>query len=340
MILDADFNVVAQPFPKFFNYEEHKPEEIPTDETFIVMDKMDGSLGILYWIGEIPYIATRGSFTSDQSVKATQMLHTTYKHTWGALKEISDNKATVLFEIIYPENRIVLDYGGKEELVLLSIKENTNNLKDVNGDPSNPYFNFIWHQDLGFPVVKRYDGVKDFTKLKELNEENKEGFVIRFSKKGFMVKIKFAEYVRLHRILTQTSSKVIWEFMKDGKPMDEILEKIPDEFYDWVKKTKEDLETKFAQIETDSKFAFIQIMTELCFDYGIDGINWVAKSSTPAFKEAFKKKDFALKVMDKYKNISGILFNMIDKRDYKEIIFKMIRPEYERPFKNAGQIEA
>ena len=41
--------------------------------------------------------------------------------------------------------------------------------------------------------------------------------------------------------LTNISSRDIWEYLKDGKPMDEILDKVPDEFYNWVKDTKEEL---------------------------------------------------------------------------------------------------
>ena len=41
-----------------------------------------------------------------------------------------------------------------------------------------------------------------------------------------------------------------------------------------------------------------------------------------------------------FRKLSGILFNLIDNRKYNDIIWKMIRPEYERPFSNAGKIEA
>jgi RNA ligase len=40
---------------------------------------MDGSLGILYWIKDKPFVATRGSFESDQAVKATKILHERYQ---------------------------------------------------------------------------------------------------------------------------------------------------------------------------------------------------------------------------------------------------------------------
>lgn len=355
LILTKEFEVVARPFPKYFNIEELKPEEIP-NEPFIVMAKVDGSLGVLYFIGDTPYIATRGSFTSDQAIKATEMLHTKYKHTWGNLKAITDMGVTVLFEIIYFENRIVLKYD-KEELILLAIRENKD-LKDIDGNPTNPYFNLIWHQNLGFPVVKKYDGLKDFTKLKEMIKDDEEGFVIRWTS-GKMAKIKGNEYVRLHKILTQTSNIAIYDLMRSGTELNDILERIPDEFNSWVRKTKEGLEKEYANIEAKSKIAYASIMLELCNEYIIpnDSAKGRSKTSditiseenyydvintlvnTNAFKEKFKKKDYALKVLANYRDISGVLFNMVDGRDYKDIIWKLCRPDYERPFTNAGKIE-
>ena len=39
LVLDNEGNVIAKPFPKFFNYEEHKPEDIP-NENFVVYEKI------------------------------------------------------------------------------------------------------------------------------------------------------------------------------------------------------------------------------------------------------------------------------------------------------------
>jgi RNA ligase len=71
---------------------------------------MDGSLGILYKVDGKPYLATRGSFVSDQAVAGTAMLHERYGDY-----EFEDG-FTYLFEIIYPENRIVIDYKGMSDL--------------------------------------------------------------------------------------------------------------------------------------------------------------------------------------------------------------------------------
>ena len=78
LILDIEGNVIAKPFPKFFNYEEHIAENsklppIP-NETFEVYEKMDGSLGIIFHYEGEWLIATRGSFTSEQAIKGKEML--------------------------------------------------------------------------------------------------------------------------------------------------------------------------------------------------------------------------------------------------------------------------
>ncbi|HNR56139.1 MAG TPA: RNA ligase, partial [Flavobacteriales bacterium] len=72
LIFDHEWNLVARPFPKFFNYEEHIGDEpvagpLPSG-FFTATDKLDGSLGILWrWNGHVG-IATRGSFHSEQAV--------------------------------------------------------------------------------------------------------------------------------------------------------------------------------------------------------------------------------------------------------------------------------
>ncbi|MEN0051252.1 MAG: RNA ligase, partial [Bacteroidota bacterium] len=69
LILNKHFEFVARPFSKFFNLGERANQILP-DEPFEVFEKMDGSLGILYWIENEPFIATRGSFVSDQATEA------------------------------------------------------------------------------------------------------------------------------------------------------------------------------------------------------------------------------------------------------------------------------
>jgi RNA ligase len=93
LVTNSKGEIVARPFKKFFNYEEHKPEDLPNEE-FVVYEKMDGSLGILFYYENEWILASRGSFTSEQSIKGTEMLK---KYPLEKL----DRNNTYLFEIIY-----------------------------------------------------------------------------------------------------------------------------------------------------------------------------------------------------------------------------------------------
>jgi RNA ligase len=291
LVTNSKGEIVARPFKKFFNYEEHKPEDIP-NEDYVVYEKMDGSLGILFNYENEWIMATRGSFTSPQAIKGKEILD---RHDIGAWRK--DN--TYLFEIIYPENRIVVDYKGEEKLVVLGA------IHTETGDeiPDNSLF---WTQDSGFEVVMTYKTWGEtYDLLKEEIQKDREGYVIKF-KNGFRMKIKGEEYKRLHKILTNISNRDIWEYLKDNKSFDELLERVPDEFNDWVKETVRSLTIKFENIDNEYNDIFNSI-------YSIN------------------KKDFAEKA--KQYPYSSLLFAMYDGKQTHKIIWKILYPNYSKPFK-------
>lgn len=294
LILDFDYNVVARPFAKFFNYEEHKPNEIP-NTNFEVYDKMDGSLGIIFNYAANWHVATRGSFVSDQAIKAKSMLN---KYGIDGLNP----EMTYLVEIIYPENRIVVDYFGEEKLVLLAVV-------DVETGYDMPYSVMKYHtgiRNIDFPLVKHYDGVNDIAELKKRNVQNEEGYVLRYEN-GFRMKVKFEDYCRLHAIITNVSTKDIWEYLRDGKDINELLDRTPDEFDDWVRKQVQLLTNEYLELESQVDLTFSKIY--------VDGMS---------------KKDFAMKALNE--DYSAILFKIFENKPYNHIIWKMIEPEYSKPF--------
>lgn len=302
LILDNEGNVVAKAFDKFFNMEEHTNDEIP-NEPFEVFEKMDGSLGILFNYNKEWILATKGSFTSDQAVKGMEILK---KYRYNRLLE----GYTYLFEIIYPENRIVCNYDF-EDLILLSVIDNKDGYElrihdDTIHLEGNRFRNI--YLNLGFKMVKKYDGIKDYNSLKEIIAGNQEGFVIRFQN-GFRMKIKGEEYVRLHRILTGFSNVDIWEYLKDEKNFSELLEKVPDEFDMWVRETAKDLTIRFENIKKEYTWIYEHILR-------------VENSSD--------RKVFA--ELAKIYNHPSILFSMLDGRDYSNYIWRTIRPKYSKPF--------
>lgn len=284
LIMDKDFNIVARPFQKFFNLGEFENQVVP-NESFEVYEKMDGSLGILYWIDNEVHIASRGSFVSEQAQVATEMLHTQYAEVIPFL----DKSKTYLFEIIYPENRIVLDYGNERKLVLLAIVDTETGIENE-------------MQDIGFEVVKQYNGLNDLSKLKLFEEDNREGFVVKYND-GYRLKVKFEEYQRLHRIITQVSTLNIWEYLKEGQDLLPILDRVPDEFYDWVKSTHTQLLEKYSEIETQAK---------------ID------------FKVLDNRKETALYFQSC--KFTSVMFKILDGQSYEQTIWKMIKPDYQKPF--------
>jgi len=346
LVLDNEGNVIAKPFPKFFNYEEHTADEIP-NELFDVYEKMDGSLGIcFYYERELTYseryrlwfngnyetgmeyyedivpdfddpyfhptpttkgewhVATRGSFTSEQSVKARELLNT-YNVT-----QLMENY-TYLFEIIYPENRIVLDYGSDEKLVLLGI------IRTDSGEELD-YTTMCNESDVtGIPLVMKYNTFGEgFDVLKKEISNSKEGYVIRF-RNGMRMKIKGDEYVRLHRILTNFSTTDIWEVLRTNGDMNEFLERVPDEFDDWVKRVAMDLRYSFFHIsERAGKL-------HDGFRYGKYGDVYPEPT----------KKEFAEFVMKQQDVLRPILFSMWDKKPHDDIIWKLIKPKWSKPFR-------
>ena len=300
MVVDAEGNILARPFQKFKNYEEHDPSEIDMSQEFNIFEKMDGSLIIVFyyeprmeWI-----VASRGSFISEQSIEARKMIDV-------SVYEKLSKTNTYLFEILYPENRIVVNYGNRRELVLLTRIETKTGFELYYDDLVNKYSKL-------FTVVKKYNikNIKNLNELKALEEDNREGFVVRFLN-GFRVKVKFSEYIRLHGILTNVSNLIVWEHMRDNYEFDELLDRVPDEFYDWLMKTSANLQLAYNDIERNAILEFIRI-------YHINQI-----TDRALFAEHAKLSEYR-----------SILFKIYDRRAYADIIWKMIRPIYSKPFKD------
>jgi RNA ligase len=330
LITDGAGNVKARPFRKFFNYEEHVGQGLPIPvEPFTVTEKMDGSLGILYFINHVPYVSTRGSFESEQAQHATKVLHEWYLHNvnW---KRLEESGITLLWEIIYPENRIVVDYGKVDDLVLLTA---------INIETGAEYD--VLPETSAFPLVTHYNGINDMDTLRaivdatahvseaqdfegivtsweEVDGTQQEGFVVRFQS-GLRVKMKFADYVRLHRLLTGVNARNIWDMLRNGwdtgMSVDEMLhiflERVPEEFSAWAHNTARLLIGEYKAIE-DAALA-----------------EWERVYFLPTRKE----QALALALFPH----KAVVFKMLDGQPYAEVIWKGLRPSADRPFKEQGE---
>jgi len=221
LIVDAEGKDIARPFKKFFNISEHDNpdfEQIPYGTSFKAYEKMDGSMGISYWSSGGWEIATRGSFESDQAHFATTLLSHKYSEAMSKM-----NPAwSYIFEIIYKENRIVVDYGNTQELVLLGV---------IDTKSGHEYPLEIMAQATGFRIPQCFD-VSDIESLPR-DTQNFEGYVVRFDN-GLRVKVKLDDYVRLHKLMTGITPNRIWEMLAAGQDVESVVKELPDEMYDEV----------------------------------------------------------------------------------------------------------
>jgi RNA ligase len=292
LVTDDKGIVAARPFRKFFNIEEGK--HIPTS-SFDVYEKMDGSLIIVFWYDGGWVVASRGSFTSDQAVAASKIFFDKLDHNFSI-------GITYLFEFTAKWNRIVVDYGEDDNLTLLGAIRT-----DDETEATYEQLELI-ARGANCDVVKRYDGVKDYSTLKGIIKDNQEGFVIRFSN-GDRMKIKGEEYLRLHKIMTNLSTTAIWEVLSTGGNMDDLLKDVPDEFYNKVKEHEDELKFMFNSIANDYTRSFMDIQNLMKI---VDG----------------DRRNFAY-AAKQYKHPS-ILFGMLDSKDVSPIIWKIIKPEFQK----------
>ncbi len=276
--------IVARAFDKFYNWMQGGQK---ADGRIVsVTEKMDGSLGILYRAQGEYKISTRGSFHSDQAEWATKFLREHYQ-----LDDLP-NELTLLFEIIYPENRVIVDYKGRAGLVLIAARNR------FTGDYA-PFFPDLQllADTYHFPLPKVYDfnDTEAIIALTKKLDKDEEGFVVEFSD-GQRFKFKGDKYLELHRLVFGLSFKNTLQAIVTNQAED-IRSQIPDEFlikYNaWVK----EIEETRARIKRE-----------------------VMKIFTQAPKDT--RKDFALWVMTNHKELSSYLFAMLDGQDIEPIIYK------------------
>jgi RNA ligase len=288
--------VVAVPFQKFFNYAttwrtETMPENLPTHQPEITQ-KLDGSLGILYRYKGFTGISTRGSFNSDQAVWATAWL----------TKHLPDadwpGGWTPLFEIIYPENRVVVKYDF-EGLILIGCVNNESGLEMTHDQLE------ALGADTGCRVVHLV--TKPLDCCREENLDNEEGYVATWhfdDQPPLKIKIKFATYFRLHRLLTSTSPKRIWEYLKDGLDLGELIEETPEHYREWFNGWVGELQSEYGRIEMKARAIYAQC---------------------PIPRDAIRKELALYFTQPAFRQYSGILFSLLDGKSYEETIWKIVR---------------
>lgn len=289
LIFDAKTGApVARPFDKFFNYGQ---APLPDACLLDVTEKMDGSLGIAYvWRGDWR-VSTRGSFTSDQAIWATNWLNGTRVNR----AELDRHRGkTLLFEIIYPDNQIVIDYGSFEGLVLLGGRYPYTGI-ELPGS---------WVQQtarkLGVRAPLTYPASLNpaaYAKQAEELPGDQEGWVLRFAD-GTRLKIKGHEYLDLHRWVSNISFARVVEACRDGN-IDDLMAACPDRY------------------RAQAGVWLGLVRGTVAAFHGLIDQAWAERPDL-----ALGRKAFALWAKDQHPKLAPYLFRKLDGRDYDDLIYR------------------
>ncbi|MFJ3906492.1 RNA ligase [Streptomyces sp. NPDC090025] len=335
---DETGRIIALPLPKFFNVSEHESGRpyapaLP-DEPFEVYEKVDGSLGVVFHYADRWRVASKGSFGSTQATWAQRRL------------DAADTSAlapgtTYLTEILYPENRIVVDYGDRRDLVLLAAFR-ADGTETPLAEAATAWAGIgsvvTVHPPLALDELLKQTETSTLPDGAAATGTDAEGYVLRFAS-GVRAKAKIAEYVRLHKVLTGVTERDIWRGhgiqrfagtdaktlaqglglsmaelggirAAGGRPLDALLEQVPDEFDAWVRGVIARIEDEFAARERAIDEAYASL-APLADDRG-----------------AFARAARALPD----KQLRSAVFLRLDNRRTDLLVWRQLRPETADPF--------
>lgn len=233
IVFDDEGTLVQRCIPKFFNSDEIEGVIASKTNSIskpVVQDKVDGSLIKVSNDEKHGLVATsKSSFQSTQAMWARELIETSkYDFCEGR---------TYHFELIHPNNRIVLNYGDRKELVLFAVVDNeTGKEYDIYKDE--------------FSQFNRVDLLSDevLDDINKLNERGlREGVVANFG--AYRLKFKTEDYVRIHRIVTNYTPLRVWESLSTGQPIERM--NVPEEFLIWLEQIERDLLDKFTNLRDE-----------------------------------------------------------------------------------------
>lgn len=187
LILDAEGNIVARPFAKFWNLGESHCPALP-EGAYEVTEKLDGSLGIWFWHQGTWRVATRGSFAN---------VFTEYAQQFAPLFTNAPRDYTVLTEIQMPPEADGLRRAvpGTPGLILLSMRHT-----QTGAEPTRAALQALWDVPLALPT-QHHTPIQELL-LHATTHTGVEGWVVRYFDDPCTptrAKIKTAWYLRLAR---------------------------------------------------------------------------------------------------------------------------------------------
>lgn len=192
---DNDWNIVAYPFNRFFNYSEGRADKINWSSAN-VLEKVDGSLMFMYFYNGKWEVASSGLPDASGEVLNNELNYRDlFWRTWDELDYPMPrtNRHTLIFELSTPKNIVVVPQD--ESMITFIGARDMNLMREVSIDDTY-LFPEEWNRPKKYPIKSEEEAVKQCLKM---NPMEQEGFVIvdlNFNR----VKMKSPAYTAIHHL--------------------------------------------------------------------------------------------------------------------------------------------
>lgn len=265
LILDADseWNVVARPFDKFFNYGEPNAAQLDW-ATARVTEKLDGSLLYMYHYDGGWQVATTGTPDARGPVhQASMSFKDLFWQTFTDQGMIIPQQSnyTWMFELCTPENIQVVRHTSRR-LSLLAVRSREGDELDIAQFPElNPV--------RTFPLRSLEEILQSFD---QIDPTCQEGYVV--SDRWFQrIKVKHPGYVALHHLKSTFSQRIVLELIRKGEAS-EVLAYFPE--YDSVVKDIQHQFDSLSQKIMEAWEAHRDVATQKEFALRVRGLPYAA----------------------------------------------------------------
>lgn len=302
--------VISRPAHKFFNVSEREETDIHNidiSQDHIILDKLDGSFIRPFRTADgVMRVGTKMGETEIADMAKPFFEKENYKKfaEWCC-----DNDLTPVFEFMSRKNRIVIDYGEEDQLVLLFMRHNTT------GEYL-PYNEMVKAKTHGIEVVEAHEATFSVEFLDYVHGlSGVEGFVVRFDD-GHMVKIKCLEYLKFHRAMDSIiQEKNVWSMIIDEQ-VDDIKSFLPEDDRGRVEEFEDRLWKAIDKRINNTESVYIAIMAKLN--------NWDFSMFDDPGRE--RQKMFATEFAVNYDSpIKSLLFEMYAGSDSRTVVMNWLR---------------
>lgn len=251
--LDMAGNIIIHPFDKVYNYGEYDAgSQVKPEQKVQVVEKLNGFLGC---ISKHPFrnellISTTGSLSSDYIEYIKHFVDETKEKE--LLSYFKDNKTTLMFEVIHPEDKHIIEYDDKQNGLWL-IGARGLQVKDQ------PFTEAVLDQlgkELNFRRPFWYEA-KFGEVLESLQNSELEGFMIRNAEDHEpIMKIK-TNYYLVTKFVGRMGPKMVENMFKNPEQFKE--QKMDEEFYPIVDKiVKKTTPEAFVNMEQKLRVEFVR----------------------------------------------------------------------------------